>query len=150
MGPARPSPAPRAVPLKSLSACEAVTRGEVEQALGVAVGKGREETAGRESSCDYAAGGGQVTVMVQRLAAKLDLPYEMKALEAAVPEGRVREAPGLAARAFYLDIPGAGTQLHVLRGERLYLMVSILGFGEAGEVSAAAETLARRALGRVE
>lgn len=149
LGNAKPAPVPRAVPLKTLTACEAVTKAEVEEALGLAVGNGREETAGPESSCDYAAGNGQVTVTLQRLAAKLDLRYEIKSLRAAVPEGRVREAAGIATRAFFLEIPGAGTQLHVLRGEREYLMISILGFGEAAEVSAASEALARKALGRM-
>ena len=149
LGNTKAAPVERAMPLKNLSACAAVTRAEVEEALGQAVGKGREEAAGLESSCDYAAGNGQVTVTLQRLAAKLDLPFEMKSLKAAVPEGRVREAAGIATVAFFLDIPGAGTQLHVLRGERDYLMVSVLGFGESAEVAAAAEAMARKALGRM-
>ncbi len=101
-----------------------------------------------ESSCDYAAGNGQVTVTLQRLAAKLDLPFEMKGLKAVAPKGRVREAAGMGTVAFFLDIPGAGTQLHVLRGERDYVMVSVLGFGEPEEVAAAAEAMARNALAR--
>ena len=44
---------------------------------------------------------------------------------------------------------GAGTQLHFIRGDRDYLMVSILGFGDAGAVSAAAEEIARAALARL-
>jgi hypothetical protein len=51
--------------------------------------------------------------------------------------------------AFFLDIAGAGTQLHFIRGDRDYLMVSILGFGDAGAVSAAAEEIARAALARL-
>ncbi len=149
MGGTKAAPVERAMPLKGLTACAAVTRAEVEEALGQAVGRGREETAGMESSCDYAAGNGQVTVTLQRLAAKLDLPFEMRSLKAVAPEGRVREAAGVGTLAFFLDIPGAGTQLHVLRGEREYLMVSVLGFGEAEHVAAAAEAMARKALGRM-
>jgi hypothetical protein len=149
MGGTRGTPSDRPMPLKTLTACAAVTKADVEEALGQAVGRGREETAGRESSCDYAAGNGQVTVTLQRLAAKLDLPFEMRALKAAVPEGRVREVHGIGAVAFFLDIPAAGTQLHVLRGERDYLMVSVLGFGADHEVAAAAEAMARKALGRM-
>jgi hypothetical protein len=48
-----------------------------------------------------------------------------------------------------LDIADAGTQLHVIREDREYVMVSILGFGGAGQVSAAAERLAKIALGRL-
>ena len=149
LGGTKPAPVQHAMPLKTLTACAAVTKAEVEEALGQEVGKGREETAGPESSCDYPAGTGQVTVTLRRLAAKLDLPFEMKSLKAAVPEGRVRAVPGVATLAFFLEIPGAGTQLHVLRGERDYLMVSVLGFGNSGEAAAAAEALARKALARM-
>jgi len=44
-----------------------------------------------------------------------------------------------------VDIEGAGTQLPVIRDDRDYVMVSILGFGNAAQVSAAAERLARGA-----
>src|ERR1035441_8754515 len=44
---------------------------------------------------------------------------------------------------------GAGTQLHVIRDDGDYVMVSILGFGDAAAVSAAAERVARAALGRI-
>ena len=49
---------------------------------------------------------------------------------------------------FYLDVAGAGTQLHVIRG-RDYLMISILGFGDAAQVSNAADRLAKIALRRI-
>jgi hypothetical protein len=59
----------------------------------------------------------------------------------------VRLAPELGG--FYLDIAGAGTQLHVIREEREYVMISILGLGDATQVSAAAQRLAKIALGRL-
>ena len=52
---------------------------------------------------------GPVLITVERLAAKLDLDAEIASLKAGIPEGTVREGPGIAARAFFLDIPGAGT-----------------------------------------
>ena len=58
-------------------------------------------------------------------------------------------APGFGGTAFFLDIAGAGTQLHIVRGDRNYLLVSVLGFGEAARVSRAAERMARKALGRL-
>ena len=51
--------------------------------------------------------------------------------------------------AFYFDLPGAGTQLHILDGSSAHLMTSILGFGEAPQVSGAAARIAGRALRRL-
>jgi hypothetical protein len=39
--------------------------------------------------------------------------------------------------------------LHAIRDDREYVMISVLGFGDAASVSAAAERLARAALGRI-
>ena len=61
----------------------------------------------------------------------------------------MRDAPSFGAQAFFVDVPGAGTQLHVIRGGREHVMVSVLGFGEAAQVSAAAERIARKVLGRL-
>ena len=103
---------------------------------------------GLESTCDYSGGAGQVTVSVQRLTAPLNLRAEIESLKAAIPEAAVRPGPSLGAAAFFLDIPGAGTQLHVVRGD-CAVMVSVLGFGEPAQVAAAAEAMARKALGRL-
>ena len=138
------------------AACTVVTRADVEQALGRPVGRGREDTSADSSSCDYAAGSGVVTITVQRVRARLDVRAEASSLRRAVPEGRLREAhlaetgAGTPAEtaAFYLDIDGAGTQLHVIRGGHDYVLVSVLGFGEADRVSQAAEKIALKALER--
>jgi hypothetical protein len=131
-----------------VSACRAVTQTDIQRTLGRRVAAGEEETSGPESSCDYVSGTARVTVTVQRLDKTLDLHREIGALAAAVPEGRLREAPDLGAPAFFLDIADAGTQLHLVRGKD-YVMVSILGFGEGERVSAAAVSLMRAALERV-
>jgi hypothetical protein len=136
-------------PRRALAACSAVTRTDVEQALGRPVAKGEESKEGPQSTCDYAGGRGQVTITVQHLTAKLDMRAEIASLQASIPEGTVREAAGVAASAFFLDIPGAGTQLYVIRGDTDFVLISVLGFGDATQVSAAAETLARKALGRI-
>ena len=145
----RPAPAPKPVPIKAVSACVAVTRADLEQALGRSFSAGKEETSGAESSCDYAVDGGQVTIMVHRLTEALDMPAELASLKSAIPGARLREVAGIGTRAFFLDIGDAGTQLHVIRGNRDYLLVSILGFGDATRVSAAAEKMARKALDRL-
>ena len=60
----------------------------------------------------------------------------------------MREGPKIGDHAFFLDIAGAGTQLHVIGG-RGYLLISVLGFGEGAAVRVAAEKMARAALGRM-
>jgi hypothetical protein len=138
------------------AACAVVTRADVEQALGRPVGRGKQDTSGESSSCDYAAGSGIVTITVQRVSGRLDVRAEVASLLRAIPEGRLREAhlketgAGAAAdtTAFYMDIDGAGTQLHVIRGGHDYVLVSVLGFGEPDRVSQAAEKMARKALER--
>lgn len=136
-------------PWRQVSACAAVTRADVEQALGQRVAEGEEQTDGTASTCDYTGRRGQVTITVQRLTAELDLATEIESLERTIPESSVRYAPGFRGTAFFLDIAGAGTQLHIVRGDRNYLLVSVLGFGEAARVSRAAERMARKALGRL-
>ncbi len=137
-----------AEPFKALTACAAVPKLEVESALSRNVGRGVESGAGGESTCDYVGERGQVTITLRRLTTAVDLREEMDSLKSAVPGSAVRDAPAFE-RAFFLDIPGAGTQLYVISGEREFLLVSILGFGEAPQVAGAAEAMARRALARL-
>jgi hypothetical protein len=143
------APAPRAAArVPAASACAAVTRTDVEQALGVRAAQGQPQTSGAASSCDYAAGRGLVTVSIQRLKTEPDLRAEIESLKAAIPEGAVREAPAMGARAFFVDIPGAGTQLHVISGDHAVL-VSVLGLGEPAQVADAAMAVARQAIARL-
>ncbi len=131
-----------------ITACEAVTRAEVIDALGRTVGDGSETAAGAESTCDYATRQGLVTVIIERVTAMPEVQQEIDSLKKVVPEGSVRNAKGMGARAFFLDIPGAGTQLHILR-EHECLLISVLGFGEPADVAGAAERIARKALSRL-
>jgi hypothetical protein len=126
-----------------------VTAADLEHALGRRFGRGQEESHSAESTCDYGAGNGQVSITIQRLNAKVDIAAEIESLKANIPESTVRIIPDLGSAAFFLDIAGAGTQLHALLNDRDYVMISILGFGDAAAVSAAAERLARAALGRI-
>jgi hypothetical protein len=133
----------------TVSACDLVTRADVVQALGFAVEQGRGHDEAFASTCDYAARHGQISVTFQRLGKTLDVEAAMAALQASIPDSSVRKARGLGARAFFLDIAGAGTQLYVIRDGSEYLMVSVLGLGEAAQVAPVAEAIARRALGRL-
>ena len=140
---------PRPTASKAPGACSAVTADDLERALGRRFWRGQEESHGAESTCDYGAGNGQVSITIQRLQAKVDMAAEIASLKESIPESTVRMAEGFGGVAFFLDIEGAGTQLHVIRDDRDYVMVSILGFGDAAQVSAAAERVARAALGRI-
>ena len=147
-GETRVPPAKRVFTPHRLTACAMVTRTDVEQAIGRPVDDGNEEIDGPASTCDYAGGGGLVSITVQRLAAKPDRAVEIASLKKEMPDGAERAAPGFA-DAFFWDLPEAGTQLHVLNGDRQHVMVSILGFGEAPAVAAAAERIARKAISRL-
>jgi hypothetical protein len=146
------SKAPSAKPAltsKTTSACAAVTTSDVEDTLGQFVGLGESEASSSQSTCTYSANGGQISVTVGHVGERLNAAMEIEALKTNFPTGKIRELTGIGVRAFFLDIPGAGVQLNVLRGEHDYLMVSVLGFGAVEKVSAAAEKMARRALERL-
>ena len=146
---------PSAVPatpvgtLETVTACVAATRADVEDALGQSVQPGREQVARLESTCDYTGFGGQVSIAVHHSEGKLDVPAEIASLKAALPDATLREVPGIGTRAFYLDMAGIGTQLHIIRGDHDYLLVSVLGFGDPADVAPAAEFIARKALERL-
>ena len=143
------SPGIKVRPVKAFGACSAVTAVDVERALGRPFAGGQEAVHGADSTCDYAAGNGQVSIALQRMTGPVNLTLEIASLKATFEGSSVRMAPEFGAAAFYLDLPGAGTQLHVLREDGEYLMISVLGFGDAAQVSAAARGLAKQALARI-
>ncbi len=120
-------------------ACSAVPRAEIERAVGRSLQPGSEVTSAGDSSCSYSAGGVTVSIEIQRLDAPLDLPTELEQLRATFPGARLRRVPGVGAMAFAMEIPGAGTQVHVLPSEREYGLVSVLGL-EDGHAGADAAT----------
>jgi hypothetical protein len=141
-----PSTIPAAVPLRYVTACSAATKAEIEEALGHALTNGKEQKAGNGSICQYDGNGGQVTILLQHATDKLDVEAEIRNLQATFPDATMREAPGIGKRAVFLDMPDIGTQLHVIRGDYDYVMVSVLGFGDASQVGPAAEKIARHIL----
>ena len=145
----RPAAVQTLVPQKLVSACAAVTRTDVEEALGRYVDKGTEQSDSLQSTCDYAGKNGVVTVQIHRLSAELNIPSEIEQLKAALPGATVRETEGMGSHAFFLDIPNAGTQLHVIRGSEYYVLVSVLGFGDAAKVTGAVESIGRKVLARL-
>jgi hypothetical protein len=145
-----PSTVPAPVPtLKAQSACTVVTKAEIEAALGRPVSSGVEHKDTAQTTCDYTGGDGQITIALGHSADKLDPEAEIAGLRKVLPKGALRETTGVGSRAYFLDIPNAGAQLHVVHGEHDYLMVSVLGFGGPAQVSEAAMSIARKALNRL-
>jgi hypothetical protein len=138
---------PRATTPRAVTACRALTRSDVQFALGRTVGKAEEESSAASSTCDYATERARVTVSLQRLDRDPDIATEIAALKHEIEGATSRPAPAFGPQAFFLDIANGGTQLHVIRG-RDYLLVSVLGFGEAPQVSPAVEAMARTAMSR--
>lgn len=128
-----------------VTVCDTVSRTDVERALGRRVGNGE---AG-DSTCRFAVANGEVTVSIQRVTAAFDISGEIEHLKTAIPDSRLRDDADIGAPAFFLDIRDAGTQLFVLRDKCDFIMVSILGFGDASQVSEAAGQIARTALSRL-
>jgi hypothetical protein len=134
--------------VQQVTACAAATRQEVQRALGstVDIGKLRPDAGG--SSCEYSGETGQVSIGLRHAAAALDFNAEIVNLKAVLPEARLVEVPMAGVRALLVDLGEAGAQLHILRNGRDYLLVSVLGFGNATEARAMAEYIAQRALTR--
>ena len=130
-----------------LNACSLVTRADVEEAVGRSVNDGDDETPGRASTGHFATKGALVSITIQRLTTKPDLQLEIAALKRELPEAVVRDAPGFP-ESFYLDLPDASTQLHIAKDNSQHLMISILGFGDASQVSGSASQIARKAMRR--
>jgi hypothetical protein len=144
--PALPS---RPIALHTETACSAATKADIEEALGHSLSNGKESRTDTGTVCNYVGAGGEVTVMLQHASSRLDVPEEIRNLQASFPNATMREAPGLGKRAVFLDMPDIGTQLHVIRSDYDYLMISVLGFGDATRVAPAVEKIARKALDRL-
>lgn len=140
---------PSPTPPRLRSACDLITRAEVQQALGRPVTMGLDRSEGGGSICEFQAGEALMTLSIQRLGTKLNIAREIASLKQALPGSTVRPVEGIGAVAYLLDLGAAGAQLHAVRDGTEYLLISILGFGDSSLVSGSTETLARRALARV-
>jgi hypothetical protein len=120
------------------SNCNSLTRPQIEAALGRRLDPGTEEFTKFESTCTYSGGGVGVTISARHLTEPLDLPAELANLKAAFEGSALREVNGIAQRAYALEIPGAGTQLHILTAPREYVLISVMGDGD-GAFDAAAK-----------
>jgi hypothetical protein len=132
----------------SIPTCSTVTRFQIEAAIGQHVGQGMEEQSGLACTTTYSTDDIAVTISIQHFAKPLDLAAEIESLKTAFPSARLSEVKGIAEHAFALEIPGAGTQLHVLPDGRAYLLVSVLGLSDADHGFNAAIQIARALMGK--
>ena len=143
------TPLPKPVATKALPAiapCQVVTHQDVQQAFKRPFAKGTEDS----NACEYAALGEQVVaIKMQHSATKLDVQAEQLTLRKAFPEARMRDVAGFGAPAFFLDLPGIGTQLFVIRGDHDFLLVSVMGLGEGKKLTNPTRQIAKVALVRL-
>ncbi len=139
------TPAPQ---LRPLTLCSAISQSQVELAVGRKLEAAAPEYSRLTSTCDYTSNETAVRIAVQHLIEPLDLATEIATLKAAFPGSVLAAVEGLGTRAMVLSIPDAGIQLHVLRGDREYLLVSVMGAGNAQHTFEAAAEIARALLRR--
>jgi hypothetical protein len=135
--------------VRQRTACQLITRAGAQQALGRVVANGVETAESTvESSCEFAARGGQVTLSLHHLDAKPDMEGELRNLQNALPGAAVRRLTGFGkdTDVWMLDLGDAGVQIHLIHAEREYVMVSVLGLGDEGLVFDSARTIAHQAL----
>jgi hypothetical protein len=146
------SPAPGAAQPQMSStmvvSCGAVSRDQIEDAIGRLVAESTQEQSRFGSTCRYSAGDTEVEISIQHLTQSLNLPAELERLRTDIPGAELREVAGLAEHAYAVEIPDAGTQLHVLPGEREYFMVSVLGLDAGHHGFDAAMKIAQAVLKR--
>ncbi|HET8647128.1 MAG TPA: hypothetical protein VFO85_16645 [Vicinamibacteria bacterium] len=147
---ASPPPAaatPAAAPVRTTDACGLVTKAEVEQILGTAVGEpqslpGASSADVSFTQCTFASPEGDKTLGVALRVSKKGDGQPEAARQVMVSSGaKVEDVPGLADAAFW-----AGMQLQAFRGRHAQLVVTVLGFPNGKD---AAVQVARKALARL-
>jgi hypothetical protein len=140
---AKPSPA-----AKPLSACALVTKAEIKEIIGTAIGDGVPRKDGTTEICAFKTPKGeQVNIFVTRSPAKRDLSKALDQAREAMPTATVREVPGLGDKALLVDLPIHGNLFSVYRAGDT-LVVSVLEAGDRAKADAAAEKIARKAFKR--
>ena len=140
---AKPGPA-----AKPLGACALVTKAEIEEVIGRAIGDGRPMKDRDMDVCAFTTPkGDKVGIFVTRSPAKRDLSKALDEAREAMPGATVREVPGLGDKALLVDLPTSGTLLSVYRAGDT-LVVSVLEAGDGAKAHAAVEKIARKAFKR--
>jgi hypothetical protein len=138
-------PRPAAEPL---SACALVTKAEITEVIGTAIGDGRPMKDRDMDVCAFRTPkGDEVRIFVTRSTAKRDLGKVLGEARKAMPTATVREVPGLGDKALLVDLPAQGTLLSVYRAGDA-LVVSVSEASDGAKADAAAEKIARKAFKR--
>ena len=139
---AKPRPA-----AKPLSACALVTKAEIEEVIGTAIGNGMPMKDGTMDVCAFTTPkGDKVSIFVSRSPDKRDLSKAVDQAREAMPTAKVREVPGLGDKALLVDLPNR-TLLSVYRAGDT-LVVSVAEAGDGAKADAVAEKIARKAFKR--
>lgn len=140
---AKPNPAP-----KPLGACALVTKAEIEQAIGTAIGNAVPHLEGKTDVCTYQnPKGNKVEIVVSRSQLKRNFSTLVDEAQKALPNAKVQDFPGLGEKALLVDYPKGDTLLSVYRGGDA-LVVSVSGIANGAKADAAVEKIARRAFKR--
>ena len=138
-------PRPAAEPL---SACALITKAEIKEVIGTAIGDGTPMKDGNMNVCAFTTPkGDDVRIFVTRSSTKRDLSNALGEARKAMPTATVREVSGLGDKALLVDLPAQGTLLSVYRAGDT-LVVSVLEAGDGAKADAAAEQIARKAFKR--
>lgn len=133
---------------KPRSACAIVTKAEIEQAIGTAIGGGVPHELEKADVCTYAnPKGNKVNIFISRAQGKRDLSTLVVEAQKALPKAKVRELPGLGEKALLVADPKGGTILSVYRGGDS-LVVSVYGIDNNAKAEAAVEKIAQKAFSR--
>lgn len=134
---------------KLRTACDLITKAEIEQAIGTTVDVGIPHKNDKAETCAFrkenrdAAG-----FFISRSKDKRDLNVLVAKTKETLPMAKVREVPGLGQKAILVDDPNVGTMLSVYRGGDA-LVVSVAKTGNGVKPDAAAETIARKVFKRM-
>ena len=133
---------------KPLGACALVTKAEIQEVVGTAVGDGMPTKDGNMDICTFTTPKIlDVRIFVNRSPVKRDLSKVLDEARKAMPTATVREVPGLGDKALLVDRLTGGTLLSVYRA-RDTLVVSVLEARHGANQDAAAEKIAREAFKR--
>src|SRR5579872_1869204 len=135
-------PAPSVSAPSPIPVCGTVTKSQIEAAVGQLLNRETEKYTKLACIRNFSSDDVEVTISVQHLSESLDVSAEIASLKKSFPDSKLWLVDGLAGRAFALDIPGAGTQLHVLPAGNEYLLISVLGLDDAGNGYKAAMQIA--------
>lgn len=129
---------PPAVPV-----CDNVTKSQIEAVVGHLLSHETQEFTRLACIRTFFSDDVEVSISVQHLTQSIDIPGELQNLGQSMPDSKLWEVQGVEGRAFALDIPGNGLQLHVLPDRRDYLLVSVQGLKEGDHGYQAAMRIAR-------